>query len=442
MAFVMAAIGSAVGLGNVWKFPYMVSEYGGGLFIITYLACIVIIGLPILISEINLGYIGDANPVNSIRRLAQGRPGGAWWSFIGYSGIVAAFLILSFYMVICGWVCSYLFNIAALAKNPDPTTINEAFERLSSDQNRQFFWHSLMVWSTALIMSGGIRETIEKVFSLLMPLLAFLMIGLLVYALYSGYAFDALTHMFTIDASKLEGSGSIDIIIAAMGQAFFTLSVGMGAIMVFGSYLPRGSSVTRAACVIALADTLIALAAAVIVFSLVLQQGMDIAGGGPGLVFKTLPLVFAQIPGGPMIGSIFFFVLLLAAISSAMSLFEPVICYFSERLSIKRSQVALTLGFFVWLLGIPTILSFTQGFSILPGERTWFETVDFVSSQLLLPIGGILIALFSSWVIASRLSAASLKMSPGIFKVFLCLLRTITPLAILVTLGGLIVAAL
>ncbi len=437
MAFVVAAVGSAVGLGNIWKFPYMISEYGGGVFIVTYLFCIVVIGLPILIAEINLGFLGNANPVNAIANLAKGRPGGRAWTVIGYSGIVAAFLILSFYMVICGWVCSYLFNIATLTE-AEPAMVSQAFDELSSNPGRQFFWHSVMIWVTALIMSGGIRSTVETVFEMMMPLLGALMLALLIYTFVDGQAVEALDFMFSFDISLLTG----EIFIQAMGQAFFTLSLGMGAIMVFGSYLPKNASVVRAACVVAAADTLVALSAAVIVYSLVLQQGMSVSNAGPGLVFKTLPIVFAQIPGGAMVGSIFFFILLLAAISSAMSLLEPLICYMSENYKLTRRQISLSVGFIIWLLGIPTIYSFTDNFSPFSDSSTWFEQIDFLSSSILLPVGGILIALFSSWVIAEGPARQSLGLSKGIYTVYIWLIRTIAPLAILFILGNFLINAL
>ena len=438
MAFVVAAVGSAVGLGNIWKFPYMISEYGGGVFIVTYLFCIVVIGLPILIAEINLGFMGNANPVDAITNLAKGRPGGRAWTVIGYSGIVAAFLILSFYMVICGWVCSYLFNIATLADEVDPAKVSQAFDELSSNPGRQFFWHSLMIWATALIMSGSIRSTVETVFELMIPLLGALMLALLIYTFVDGHAVEALDFMFSFDFSLLTG----EIFIQAMGQAFFTLSLGMGVIMVFGSYLPKNSSVARAACVVAAADTFVALSAAVIVYSLVLQQGMSVSNAGPGLVFKTLPIVFAQIPGGAMVGSIFFFILLLAAISSAMSLLEPLICYMSENYNLTRRKVALSVGFIIWLLGIPTIYSFTDNFSPFSESSTWFEQIDFLSSSILLPVGGILIALFSSWIIAEGPARQSLGLSKWIYTVYIWLIRTLAPLAILFILGNFLFNAL
>ena len=428
-AFIAAAIGSAVGLGNIWKFPWMVSEYGGGLFIVAYLFCILVIGIPILIAEINLGYIGNANPVNAIANLAQGRRGGRAWSIIGYSGILAAFLIISFYMVICGWVCSYLFNIFSIVSTGDIEQAEHGFEQLTSNFTQQFFWHTLMAWSTIAIMSGSIRDTIEKVFSLIMPLLGTLLIALLIYSIFRGHAGESLAYMFHFDLNDLTG----EIFIQAMGQAFFTLSLGMGAIMVFGSYLPKGSSVVRSAFIIGLTDTFVALSAAFIVFCLVFEMSDSLTAAGPGLVFKTLPIVFMQIPAGEIIGGIFFFALLLAAISSAMSLLEPLICFLTENTRFSRRIVALSVGLLIWLLGIPTILSFTDGFGLF-GDSTWFASIDFLSSSILLPLGGILIAVFSSYILDQKIIRDALGLSPKYFQIYLWIVRTIAPLAVAITL--------
>ena len=324
--YILATTGAAVGLGNIWKFPYIAGENGGGAFVLMYLLCILLLGLPILIAEVMLGRKGRANPVHAM--LAQAKSAGVskGWSFIGIMGVAAGIMILMYYSVVAGWSLEYVFQSATSNyMGKTPTDVAAGFGVFAQDTTRQLIWHSLFITVTACIVGLGVTRGIGNAVNILMPILFLLLLMLLWYAYKNGEFMRGLTFMFSADFSKLTG----DSLLTAMGHAFFTLSLGMGTIMVYGSYMPENQSIPGASVTVAFLDTLIALIAGMAIFPLVFASGLE-PGSGPGLLFETLPIAFSDMWGGAFFGTGFFILVSIAALSSSISLIEPGIAWLEK----------------------------------------------------------------------------------------------------------------
>jgi len=352
LTFILAAVGSAVGLGNIWKFPYITGEYGGGVFIFAYLICICLIGLPIMLSEIALGRRGKQSPVNTMLQLSQEAGAPTAWSLLGWSGMAAGCLILSYYSVIAGEVMAYSFRASSGIFNHQTVDgVKGILTSLESEPEKLLAWHTLFMALTILSVARGVKGGIEKTVSFLMPALFVLLLLLVGFAMNSGGFEQAVDFMFTPDIDKFfyarneMGEYLMDAenekiftwvpMMVAMGHAFFTLSLGMGAIMMYGSYLNRHVSIGQMTLIIGSLDTLVALLAGLAIFPLVFANGLDPAAG-PGLIFETLPLAFGSMAGGTFIGTLFFVLLFFAALSSAISLIEPTVACLIERKGIRR----------------------------------------------------------------------------------------------------------
>ena len=429
-AFMLAATGSAVGLGNIWKFPYITGVNGGGAFVLVYLICIGLIGVPIMMAEILLGRRGRRSPINTMRYLAQeeGRHGG--WRFLGWMGIVAGLLILSFYSVIAGWALAYLMRAGAgLFSGMDSEAVGAVFQQLVSDPERLLAWHTLFILLTAIVVARGVRSGLEQAVRYLMPLLLVCLLVLVGYAMNSGAFQQGLAFLFKPDFTRLSAS----TVLVAMGHAFFSLSLGMGAIMVYGSYLPRHVSIAKASLGIALADTVVALLAGMAIFPLVFANNLA-PGAGPGLIFQTLPLAFGQMPGGTFFGALFFLLLIFAAWTSAISLVEPLVAYLVENLRMTRVRAAALACALAWLLGLGSVFSF----NIWSGEpyqlwgKTFFELLDYLATNIMLPLGGLLIVIFAGWLMRRESVLGELEMNDGPgFRLWYSVSRYITPVAVL-----------
>lgn len=435
LTFILAAAGSAVGLGNVWKFPYIAGEHGGGAFVLVYLACIALIGLPILMAEIMIGRRGGGSPIHSFRSLAVREGHSPNWQFIAWLGVAGAFLILSFYSVVAGWSLSYLayavggrFAGANLAVGEDTAQVmGELFSSLLASPETLILYHSVVMAATMLIVANGIRGGLERAARWMVPGIFVLLLVLVVYAATSTGQFgNAVTFLFRPDFSAL----TWEAVLVALGHAFFTLSVGMTAMMAYGAHLQKGVSIPRAAVAIAGLDTLVALLAGLAIFPLVFANSLE-PGSGPGLIFVTLPIAFAQIPGGGIIASLFFLFLGLAALTSTISILEPVVQYFEQRRGWSRRGTTLGIGLAIWLVGIGAALAFNvwSDFTIL--GKNFFDFLDFATSSVLLPLGGLLIAVYAGRV----LSHSSLSDEFGfghstLFRLWRFVLRYVTPLGV------------
>ena len=428
LMFIMAAAGSAVGLGNIWRFPYIAGENGGGAFVLVYLGCIFLIGVPIMASEILLGRAGRQSPINAMRDLVAHSNANPLWQAIGWMGALAGFMILSFYAVIAGWAMSYLVQMGSGAfTGADAVQATAAFDALTDDVGAVVGWHTLFMMMTIAIAARGVGAGLESTVKILMPALFFLLVVLVIYSgVTSGKFTEGLSFLFSFNIEKLTWNG----VLMAMGQAFFTLSLGMGAIMAYGAYMPKDASIISTATTIALLDTVVALMSGMVIFPLVFANGLE-SSAGPGLMFVTLPLAFGQMTGGAFFGAVFFLLVTFAAITSSISLVEPAIAWLIERLKTTRAKAALVVGGLAWLMGLGSAFSFNiwEDLHFVRG-MTFFDLMDYVSNNILLPLGGVLIALFAGWGIDQQITRDQLAVSPGMYQAWRFVTRFIAPAAV------------
>ena len=398
--FVLAAAGSAVGLGNIWKFPYIAGENGGGAFVLIYLVCVAFVGAPIMISEVMLGRKGRASPINTMGTLAKQASASGRWGFVGWMGVLAGVLILSYYAVIAGWALNYVWLTASGTFDAASAQVaTSTFDQLQQDPLQMVAWHSLFIFITIWIVARGVSRGLETAIRWFMPLLFVLLLVLLGYSASSGGFAQGWAFMFDFNWDVV----GPETWLIAMGQAFFTLSLGMGTMMAYGAYVPDDSHIGSTVLTIVVLDTFVAVAAGLAIFPLVFVNGLEV-GQGPGLMFVTLPLAFGQLPMGALFGTVFFVLVSFAAITSAISLTEPAIAYLVEEYNAKRSRVAVSLGVFCWLLGLGTVFSFNIWADVKPlFGLNFFEIVDQLSQNIMLPLGGLLIALFAVWVLPQNI---------------------------------------
>ena len=431
-AFILAASGSAVGLGNIWKFPYLVGENGGGAFVLIYLICVAVIGIPIMMAEVMLGRRGRQSPINTMRTLAAEEGLSRHWKWLGWAGVVAGFLILSYYSIIAGWTLAYVFRTGSGAfTGASAEAVGMAFNDFVADPERLLAWHTIFMVMTMVVVSRGVRGGLEQAVRYLMPALVLLLLLLVGYAMNTGFFIEGLKFLFSPDFSKITGWG----VLAAMGQAFFSLSLGMGAIMVYGSYLPRRASIARSSISVAVADTSVAILAGIAIFPIIFANGLD-PGQGVGLVFKTLPLAFGQMPGGAFFGTLFFVLLVCAAWTSSISLVEPAVAWLVENRSMTRVKASVLVGTAIWLLGLGTLFSFNlwSGYTLF-GKMTFFDILDFLTANIMLPAGGLLIAVFAGWLMSRKASKQELAIGDDAgYRAWQFLVRYITPLAVITVL--------
>jgi len=426
-AFILAATGSAVGLGNIWKFPYIVGENGGGAFVIVYLLCVLAIGIPIMMAETMLGRRGRKSPINTVKTLAKEAGAHANWQYLGWLGMLSGFLILSYYSVIAGWSMAYVLKaLMGSFSGESALEINALFTELKASPVEQIFWHTLFTVATMLVVARGVQGGIEKAVRFLMPALFILLTLLVAYAMTTGAYLQGLEFLFKPDFSEL----SADSVLTAMGHAFFTLSLGMGAIMVYGAYLPKDISIAKTTFWIAGADTAVALFAGIAIFPIVFSNGLE-TDAGPGLIFQTLPIAFGNMTGGWLFGVLFFVLLVCAALSSAISLIEPAVAWCVERYKVTRNEACLTMGGAVWFLGLGTVFSFNIWSDDLFFGLTFFDFLDYITANLMLPIGGFLIAIFAGRVMRTHHAEEELDLNDQKhFSIWVFLVSYIAPAAV------------
>lgn len=415
--FILAATGSAVGLGNIWKFPYITGENGGGAFVLVYLACILCIGIPVMIAEIMAGRAGRSDPIHSMLSLSRDAGGSRAWGMVGAVGMVAGLMIMMFYSVVAGWALEYVFQSASGSYNGAPAEEIEAhFGNLLSSDGQQLIWHSLFSLLTASVVAAGVTRGIGKAVEILMPLLLVFLLVLVGYSAINGNFSAGLHFMFDTDFSRLSGNA----VLIAMGHAFFTLSLGMGAIMAYGAYFPGHASIGKTVLTIAALDTGIALMAGMAMFPLVFANDLT-PGQGPGLMFVTLPIAFSNMSGGVFFGSLFFALVSIAALSSSISLIEPGVAWMEKR-GWRRVPSTFLLGGIAWTGGVASI-----------HYGAVFDALDYLTANIMLPIGGLLIALFVGWRLQRKvvLDETGMKGGPA-FAAWYWLLRYIAPIGILI----------
>jgi len=434
LVFVLAATGSAVGLGNIWKFPYITGENGGGAFVLVYLGCIAIIGIPIMMAEILLGRRGRQSPINTMTALARESGCSPRWGWLGWLGVAAGFLIMSFYSVVAGWALAYVLEaVSGNFVGLDGDSAGAKFGALLANPGETTFWHTVFTAMTMVVVARGVRSGIERAVRILMPMLFVLLVLLLGYAINTGYFTDGLVFLFRPDFAKLTADG----VLVALGHAFFTLSLGMGAIMVYGSYMPQKASITTTTLIIALMDTLVALLAGMAIFPIVYANGLT-PSAGPGLVFVSLPIAFGEMPGGLLFGTLFFVLLSFAAWTSAISLLEPAVAFLVENRGMKRTRATLLIAITTWLLGLLTVMSFAGwkfSFEFAGATKTdgFFDILDILTTNFMLPLGGLAIALFAGWAMKRAAVMEELGSGDNLgFRLWYLLIRYVSPVAVVI----------
>lgn len=415
-AFLMAAIGSAVGLGNLWRFPFQTGQNGGSAFVFVYLLCVILIAFPILVAEISVGRHKGMSAVGSTRNLAIDAGKSPRWAIAGWVGMIAAFLILTTYSVIAGQVMAYS-AMSFLGEFAAPAADGAAARALPlfGSTTATLWWHTLFMLLTIIIVARGLTGGIEKVVTILMPLFFVMLAGLSVYSLVSGASGEALAYLFKPNF----GAVTPAVVLSALGQAFFSIGVG-GAIMItYGSYLSREENIPQSAAIIAGADTLVAVVAGLMIFPVVFAFNLD-PNAGMGLIFDVLPNVFAGMPAGSLVGGAFFFLAFIAALTSSISLLQVVASFAEEHTDLSKTTTALLFGGLAWFIGAGAAHS---------GDFGGF--VDFIAGSVALPLGGLLIAVFAGWVVPKAIMRGELPhASDGFFAFWRFMIRFPVPIAV------------
>jgi len=466
--FFLAATGAAVGLGNIWKFPYVAGENGGGAFVFLYLFFVLLIGIPLFMSEVVIGKRGEKSPSHSIADIANKEHKSRQWAWVGIIAMLSGFLILSYYSVVGGEVMAYSIRMASgQFEGQSADAVMYLYNNFRSSTETLLAWHTLFMVVTCIIVARGVHRGLEKTVSLVMPLLVGLLLILVANALQTDTFVNGASFLFDTDFKKLfylrdslgqyilDANGAYQFtykgIMTAMGHAFFTLGVGVGTIIIYGAYLRADVSVAGVTVSVALADTVIALLAGLAIFPIVFAYGLSTAQG-PGLVFTTLPVAFGSMIYGGFLGGLFYLALFFAALTSAIALIEPTVVWMMEKFRMTRVQAATWSGILCWLLGVISVFSVSgttlrdifESVATLVGIHTpnlqhrffdlsGFQFIDALVTLVLLPLVGLLIAIFAGWIIRPDLTREELQMKSQVFyKVWQFMVRYITPVLVLV----------
>ena len=434
LMFLAAAVGSAVGISNVWKFTYVAGENGGGAFVLVYICAIVFVALPALAAEFLIGRRGGASVVKSMDKLKRRDGIGVGWRYYGQMAAVGAFIALSFYSVIAGWTIDYFFRAVTIgfrgATTAETTT---ALNELMLNPRRMIVSQAIFLALTAATVAAGIQGGLERVLRWLTPTLFVLLIALVFYAAIAGDIAAAAAFLFVPDFSRLDAG----TILLAVGQAFFSLGIGLGVLLTIGAYMDSGSSILRASIIVAAADASVALLAGLAIFPIVFANGLSPAEG-PGLLFATLPVAFGQMPGGMLLGPLFFVLLAIAALTSAITILETVVSVIEDFSRLSRRRIVLVLTLLLWAAGLGTVFSFSTlrefyplGFLPAFEERNIFESLDYVVSNWMMPTGGVLVAVLAGWGLKRQATLEELQIDDGrLYKAWRFLVCYVVPAAI------------
>ncbi|MCP5071429.1 MAG: sodium-dependent transporter [bacterium] len=446
MGFVLAAAGSAVGLGNLWKFPYIALENKGGAFVLVYIAAIVLVGLPIMMAEIFLGRRGQKDPVGSFRAQAAGKPGARLWPGVGILGVITGFVILSYYSVVAGWTIRYIImalsgQLNALAT--DPGALEAYFGGFLGNGGQQVLFHLLFMAATIGVVFFGVAKGIERAAKMLVPMLFAILLALAIYSTTTPGFAKAMTFLFQPNFSDLTRGAVLE----ALGHSFFTLSLGMGAMLTYGSYMRKEDSIPKAALTITVLDTVIAIFACIIMFSIIFSFDFEPRKSAT-ILFTTLPVVFFKMPGGSLISGFFYILVAFAALTSTISLMEVVSSFAIDELKWGRKRAVLTMGSAIAVFGALSALSLggndaLSSVNLIGRDSTAgvFGTLDYLASNWFLPVGGFFIALFAGWALGRKESLGELEEGHGevvSFGLWRFLIRFAAPLAV----GAIIVSVI
>lgn len=438
MGFLFATIGFSVGLGNIWRFPYVTGEYGGSAFLFIYLVCAVCIGLPLLITELSIGRKGRAGPTGSIRAVAAESGASSAWRHVGTLASVCVFIVLSYYTVLSGWTFDYFIRAAGGDfEGIDATRSSNMFDVLMASPGRLLFWHTVVNVLIILIVRRGVQSGIEKAVGIMMPVLFVSLVVMVIYGAIAGDMASAVRFLLEPDFSKV----TFQTVMVAIGQAFFSIGIGMAALITFGSYLPREVSIPKSGVTIVFADTGVALLAGFVIFPLVFAFGLE-PSSGSGLIFKTLPLAFGQMPGGQFFGALFFVLLIAAAMSSCIACAEAVVSWVSDQFKIDRKIAVIYSVGAAWLVGVLSVMSLGEWSDFYPldfipafAEKTIFDALDFLAANILLLLGGLLTSVFFGWFVPKQLKLDEIGVAEGPFFTFWrFMIRFVIPVVLFVAL--------
>lgn len=422
---IAAAAGSAIGLGNIWRFPYVLGENGGGAFLLIYLSIILILGIPMMVTEMSLGRMAGRNAFGTFKFLS---PKSKWY-LVGVMGIAAAFMILSFYSAVAGWTLEYTYQalINGFA-GKNPAEVNNMFSGFIANDTKTVSWMVFFIVLTSLIVVAGIEKGIERYNKILMPVLLVILLILDVRAVTLPGATEGLEFLFKPDFSKING----ETFLKALGQAFFSLSLGMGTIITYGSYIRKEENLVSSAAWVSFSDSFVAILAGIAIFPAVFAFQIE-PNAGPGLVFQTLPNIFQMMPGGYYFAILFFVILVIAALTSSVSLLEVIVAYFTEELKMSRRTATLLGGGTAAILGVLCAVSTgsLSDFKIL--GKTIFDLLEFTSSNIMLPLGGLLITIFAGWIVKPKVLKAGISTDSEhvfFFRFYLFVIKYIAPVAI------------
>lgn len=418
-AFLMAAIGSAVGLGNLWRFPFQAGQNGGSAFVFVYLISVVLVAYPILMGEISVGRHKGLSAVGSTARLARDAGKSPLWGVAGLVGVLASFFILTTYGVIAGQVIAYSLMSFMGEIGGQPAGAVSSAPRLYAGMTHALLWQALFMGVTIYVVSRGLIAGIERVVTILMPLFFVMLAGISIYALTTGAAGEAVAYLFAPRFSELTPV----IVLAALGQAFFSIGVGAAIMITYGSFLDKDENVANSSAIIVGADTMVAIVAGLMIFPIVFANDLDPAAG-MGLIFDALPAVFAKIPGGSIIGGFFFFLAFIAALTSSISMLMTASLVGEEQFKLGKTTSAIAFGIAAWTIGALTI--------IRPAAGPW---IDYVTGSIILPLGGLLIAVFAGWIVPRTIMRGELKNAgDGMFRYWRLMVRYVAPIVVFVTL--------
>jgi len=434
LAFILASIGAAVGLGNIWKFPYTLGSSGGSAFVLVYVLAILLVATPIMIAEMVIGRHARASAPTALSKVAIESGTSRHWGLLGWMGLLALFLVLSFYSVIAGWTAAYLFKSASGSlAGLSAEEIGAGFSAFTHSSGEVIFWHFAFTAGTIFIVSRGIKIGLERVVRVLMPALFVTLIALVINSAIIGDFSAALNFLFTADVSKL----TPDVILAAVGQAFFSVNVGIGAVLTYSAYLPKDVNIFRSAIIVAAGDTTVALLAGLAIFPIVFANNLNYDEGA-GLIFVTLGTAFAKMPAGGLIGAGFFLMLLFAALTSSISMLETMTARIVEIRGMTRTKSVVVIGGGTFLMGLVTVFSFGswENVYLLDGipafaGKTPFGLIDYFVTNIMMPLGGMLYALFAGWWLSKDTTIREMGIGDGaLYKLWLLLVRIVAPLAV------------
>ncbi len=428
LGFILAATGAAVGLGNIWRFPYMAGKHGGSAFVILYLVFVLVIGLPIMVSEFVIGRHARKNPVDALSTIAVENNRSKKWGFLGWWGAFGLLLTLSFYSVVSGWSIAYLIqSFSGTFNHMNAPGVAQYWQHFLSSPWRLLGFHTLFMCLTMSVITLGVQQGLERATKLMMPALYAILFGLVIYAAFEGDFARAFKFLFDFHIDKITPS----VVIAALGHAFFTLALGAGALLMYGAYVPKRVHLVNSVFIIAGLDVLVAILSGLAIFPIVFKFHLSPASG-PGLMFVTLPISFSHMQFGAFIGGLFFVLLLFAAWTSSINIAEPLIVIAMDRFNIKRGYAAILVGALAWFLGIGSVLSFNVWKNVhLFGHLNLFDIATNVPTDIILPIGGIGFAIFAGWIMSRRSTTDEVNTRPAIYSIWRFLIRYVAPIGVL-----------